>query len=142
MCLIGLWVLFFALFMGLIRHKYWSTFYSMKTCREYVLGHFLDGASDGERVNIFGFNRRIWQHIREDVKTWTLRTWESWEDTEPVRRGGREGGGWGGAESDVQRATYQRAANEGVGAKRGRGGAESNVPACNVSARGERTRGS
>lgn len=74
------WAIFFALFLGVMKKKYWGTFFSTKTGHEWVKDHFLQGASDERKMEIHRLNRSLWREIRDEVKEWTLLEWERMEE--------------------------------------------------------------
>ena len=60
------------------------TFYSTQTCKAWVCSFFTkEGASDASKMDIFTFRRRLWKHLRPEVKEWTLANWARFEREDP-----------------------------------------------------------
>lgn len=80
----GGWICSFLAILMLMQKRYWRTFFSRQTGREWVRSLFEDeGRSDLVKIMPLGFNKRLWAPIREDVKEWTLEKWTSWEEEQP-----------------------------------------------------------
>ena len=82
--LTGAWLLVFAVFLKLMKKKYRGTFISLQTGNAWAKSSFLDGKTDQVRMTVHGFNLRQWMSIREDVKQYTLESWERWEEEKPA----------------------------------------------------------
>ena len=56
------------------------TFYSTQTCKAWVCSYFTkEGASDASKMEIHKKRRRLWKHLRPEVKEWTLANWARFE---------------------------------------------------------------
>jgi hypothetical protein len=78
--LCGAWVLVFLIFLLLMNSSHRYTFYSTQTCKAWVCSSFTrEGASDARKMQSHGFRRRLWKHLRGDVKEWTLANWARFE---------------------------------------------------------------
>jgi hypothetical protein len=78
--LCGAWVIVFLLFFLLINFSHRHTFYSTETCKSWVCSYFTkEGASDASKMYIHTFRRRLWKHLRPEVKEWTLANWARFE---------------------------------------------------------------
>jgi hypothetical protein len=72
------------LFLLLINSKYWRTFYSTESSKEWLCRDFTqEGARDASKMSIHKRRRAKWNHIREEVKEWTLANWERIEAESP-----------------------------------------------------------
>jgi hypothetical protein len=61
------------------RHTFWSTV----SGRQLVQGHFLEGKTDGQKLNVFGHNRLLWEKdIGKDLKEFTHANWARWVEEE------------------------------------------------------------
>jgi hypothetical protein len=76
------WIFFFAVFLALMRKEFWGTFYSTQTGYQFVQSKFLR-EGDENKKEVFGYNKKQWLPIREDVKAWTMENWERWEEEKP-----------------------------------------------------------
>ena len=82
--LVGAFVGFAFLFLLTINGKYRRTFYSTETSKEWACSYFTkEGASDSSKMEIHKHRRAQWNHIREEVKEWTLANWERIEAESP-----------------------------------------------------------
>ena len=60
------------------------TFYSTQTCKAWVCSDFSkEGASDASRMLIHKSRRCLWDHLRPEVKDWTLANWARFEREQP-----------------------------------------------------------
>ena len=67
-----------------MNRKYWSTFYSPRSGRDYIQSFFLDNRSDDSlRIIIFNYQEDKWSEIREDVKMWVREKWPEWTRERP-----------------------------------------------------------
>ena len=56
------------------------TFYSTQTCKAWVCSYFTkEGANDESKMLIHMYRRRLWAHLRPEVKEWTLANWARFE---------------------------------------------------------------
>ncbi len=76
------WIFSFALFLRIINPSYISTFFSVKTGRQFTIDSFKNG-DDFQKHDIFTVNRRHWSTIVEEVKQWTHESWARWELEKP-----------------------------------------------------------
>jgi hypothetical protein len=82
--LCGAWVLVFLLFLLLLNSSHRHTFYSTQTSKAWVCSHFTkEGATDASKMEIHYFRRRLWKHLRPEVKEWTLANWARFEQEDP-----------------------------------------------------------
>jgi hypothetical protein len=82
--LCGAWVLVFLLFLLLMNSSHRHTFYSTQTCKSWVCSYFTkDGATDASKMEIHTHRRRLWKHLRPEVKEWTLANWARFEREDP-----------------------------------------------------------
>ncbi|GMI32546.1 hypothetical protein TeGR_g12943 [Tetraparma gracilis] len=77
------WVLAFAVFLGLMKKKYRSTFWSMETGNEWIQSYFLQGKNDAIKMNVVKFNKGKWEAIEPQVKEWVREGWMGWERDKP-----------------------------------------------------------
>jgi hypothetical protein len=74
----------FGYFMArIIVPKYRETFWSTQTGWERCERLFLDSKKDERRALVFKKNAVMWSRIKEDVKTWTMANWETWDRDKP-----------------------------------------------------------
>ncbi len=67
-----------------IKREYLHTFVSLQTSCGYVQRHFLDNeGNDLKRVEIFYWNERKWQAIRNRVREWVLGMYAVWKALMP-----------------------------------------------------------
>ena len=60
------------------------TFYSTQTSKAWVCSCFTkEGATDACKMKIHKFRRRLWTHLRPEVKEWTLANWARFEREQP-----------------------------------------------------------
>ena len=60
------------------------TFYSTQTCKAWVCSYFTkEGATDSSKMSIHTTRRRLWTHLRPEVKEWTLANWARFEREQP-----------------------------------------------------------
>jgi hypothetical protein len=60
------------------------TFYSTQTCKAWVCSFFTkEGATDASKMEIHTTRRRLWTHLRPEVKEWTLANWARFEREQP-----------------------------------------------------------
>ncbi len=63
-----------------IKREYLRTFVSLQTGCAYTQSYFLDNeGDDAMRVNIFSYNERQWQAIRDRVREWVLGACAAWK---------------------------------------------------------------
>ena len=80
----GAWILVLLLFLLLINPSHRHTFYSTETCKAWVCSFFTkEGATDSSKMEIHTFRRRLWMHLRPEVKEWTLANWARFEREQP-----------------------------------------------------------
>jgi hypothetical protein len=67
-----------------IKHEYLHTFVSLQTGRAYAQSYFLDNeGNDARRIEIFFYNERQWQAIRNRVREWVLGMYAVWQALMP-----------------------------------------------------------
>ena len=60
------------------------TFYSTQTIKAWVCSTFTkEGATDSSKMSIHLRRRRLWKHLRPEVKDWTLANWARFEREQP-----------------------------------------------------------
>jgi hypothetical protein len=79
----GSWLVFFLLFLALMKKKYRKTFFDFETGNEWAMSFFLKGDTDAKRVKPLRLNKRKWKKIRPQMKEFVLENWERWEEEEP-----------------------------------------------------------
>ena len=80
----GAWILVLLLFLLLMNPSHRHTFYSTETCKAWVCSKFTkEGATDACKMEIHKFRRRLWKHLRPEVKEWTLANWARFEREQP-----------------------------------------------------------
>jgi hypothetical protein len=78
--LCGAWVLVFLIFLLLMNSSHRHTFYSTQTSKAWVCSYFTkEGATDASKMEIHTRRHRVWNHIRPEVKEWTLANWARFE---------------------------------------------------------------
>jgi hypothetical protein len=73
----------FAVFLGLMKKKYRSTFWSMETGNEWIQSFFIQGGSDDIKMYVIGFNKAKWKAIEPQVKECIREGWMGWEREKP-----------------------------------------------------------
>jgi hypothetical protein len=64
--------------------RFRKTFLSTQTGWELAENCFLDNEEDEKRIHIFTDNAMMWSRIKEDVRAWTLSSWETWDREQPA----------------------------------------------------------
>jgi hypothetical protein len=64
--------------------RYRSTFFSLDTCKEFVIEKFRQAENDKVKYEIFGTSTRVWMSIEEEVRDWVESKWDKWEADKPV----------------------------------------------------------
>jgi hypothetical protein len=68
-----------------IKLEYLHTFVSLQTGHAFSQSYFLDNeGDDAKRVNIFFYNERHWQAIRDRVRQWVLSVYATWQALMPA----------------------------------------------------------
>jgi hypothetical protein len=73
----------FAVFLGLMKKKYRSTFWSMETGNEWIQSFFIQGGSDDIKMYVVCFNKAKWKAIEPQVKECIREGWMGWEREKP-----------------------------------------------------------
>jgi hypothetical protein len=74
----------FLLFLLLMNPALRHTFYSTQTSKAWVCSYFTkEGATDASKMQIHWYRRRLWKHLRPEVKEWTLANWARFETEQP-----------------------------------------------------------
>jgi hypothetical protein len=82
--IVSLWSVMFGFFLArVIVPEYMETFWSTQTSWERAERMFLDNEEDEKRALIFKKNTVMWSRIKEDVKAWTMGSWEMWDREKP-----------------------------------------------------------
>jgi hypothetical protein len=82
--LCGAWIITFLLFLLLMHPAYRHTFYNTQTCKAWVCSFFTkEGATDASKMEIHDKRRRLWKHLRPEVKEWTRANWARFEREDP-----------------------------------------------------------
>lgn len=76
----GFFVVFFALFLLLMRSNFRRTFFSRMTGKAFNNRIFLEGKTDEARIMVFTDHRSYWEPIREELTTWVGDMWHQWND--------------------------------------------------------------
>jgi hypothetical protein len=83
--LVGLWCVAMTFFLTRVvtpshRHTFWSLVSGRQCCQEY----FTMGATDEDKLEIFGCNRLLWESkIGSEVIEFTLQNWARWKRDKP-----------------------------------------------------------
>jgi hypothetical protein len=79
-----LWVGLFGFFLlKVVVPEYRETFWSILTGWRRAENQFLDEDEDEKRALIFKRSVFLWSRIKEDVKSWTMGSWETWDREKP-----------------------------------------------------------
>jgi hypothetical protein len=81
--LCGAWLVFFLLFLKLMKKEYRTTFLSLETGNDWAMSFFLKGDTDVKRVKPLRLNKNKWKKIRPDVRDFVVENWERWEEEKP-----------------------------------------------------------
>jgi hypothetical protein len=73
----------FAVFFLNIEKKYWNTFWSTQTSKDYSMAYFLEGGSDAIKIEVFGNSRHHWVSIEGELRKWIASNWAKWEEEQP-----------------------------------------------------------
>jgi hypothetical protein len=77
------WLVFFVLFLALMRKKYRRTFFSLETGNDWAQAFFVKGETDEIKQKTVTIKRVKWKPIAGDVKKWVNDSWEVWEEDQP-----------------------------------------------------------
>jgi hypothetical protein len=78
------WVAIFGFFMArIVVPRFRKAFRSTQTGWQKSESIFLDNDEDSKRMYIFTDNVVLWSGIKEDVKAWTMSSWETWDREKP-----------------------------------------------------------
>jgi hypothetical protein len=78
------WAVMFGYFiLRVIVPKHRETFWSTLTAWEEAERIFLDNEEDEERTLIFKRSIFLWSGVKEEVKAWTMASWETWDREKP-----------------------------------------------------------
>jgi hypothetical protein len=79
-----LWVGLFVFFLvKVVVPEYRKMFWSTKTGGQRAESIFLDNDEDAKKILVFRKNVFLWSRIKEDVKSWTMSKWETWDREKP-----------------------------------------------------------
>jgi hypothetical protein len=81
--IIPITTLCFAVFFLNIERKYWHTFWSIQTSKDYSMAYFLEGESDEIKIEVFGNSRHQWVSIEGELGKWVESNWAKWEEEKP-----------------------------------------------------------
>jgi hypothetical protein len=79
----GSWLVFFLLFLKLMKKKYRKTFISLDTGNTWAQNYFVNGKTDLEKAAMFTINMKKWKLVEQEAKMWVQDSWERWEDETP-----------------------------------------------------------
>jgi hypothetical protein len=83
-CILVAWLALFGLFVArTMSPKNRKTLLSTRTGCQRIESLFLHHKEDAKRIQIFGNSMLKWLRIKEDVRAWTLESWETWEAEKP-----------------------------------------------------------
>jgi hypothetical protein len=83
-CIVLSWAVMFGYFMTrIIVPRYRKTFWSTQTGWQRSERIFLDNEEDEERALVFRKSIILWSRIKEDVRSWTMGSWEAWDREKP-----------------------------------------------------------
>jgi hypothetical protein len=82
--IVVLWVGVFVFFLlKVVVPEYRKMFWSTKTGFQRAESQFLDNDEDEKKILVFRKNIVLWSRIKEDVKSWTMSKWETWDREKP-----------------------------------------------------------
>ena len=73
----------FCWFLTLINKKYLTTFFDMRTGKQFLCDLFRDASTDKEKFYIFSKHKSYYKSINKEIKEWlTEENWERWEEND------------------------------------------------------------
>ena len=79
-----LWLTSFVAFFLTIDGKYYPTFTSMQSGKQYVVDTFRIATTDERKVLIFKRHPDYYDSIQDEVKGWVLQNWDAWQTDKPA----------------------------------------------------------
>ncbi len=76
-------IIFFAIFVGLISAKYRVTFFSTLTAKRFKQLRFKVATNDEAKIDIFGCHPSYYAEIRDEVKAWVSANYSTWIEEQP-----------------------------------------------------------
>jgi hypothetical protein len=73
----------FAVFFLDIEKKYWDSFWSTQTSKDFSMAYFLEGENDATKIKVFGSSRHHWVSIQGELRKWIKSNWAKWEEEKP-----------------------------------------------------------
>jgi hypothetical protein len=73
----------FVVFFLNIESKYWHTFWSTQTSKDYSMAFFLEGESDKVKFLVLTCSRHHWVSIEGEIRNWIESNWAKWEEEKP-----------------------------------------------------------
>uniref|UniRef100_A0A7S2QVX8 Uncharacterized protein n=1 Tax=Triparma pacifica TaxID=91992 RepID=A0A7S2QVX8_9STRA len=74
----------FGIFVANIEMKYWNTFVSLETGKNFRIREFKEGTTDAVKAEIFKRSHRVWHPIEGEVRAWVCANWSRWDEEEPA----------------------------------------------------------
>jgi len=71
------------IFFNIIESKYFGTFISRQTGKEFAQELFKNGKDNAAKANIFWNTGKYWVGIEDDMKLWVQENWRRWEAEKP-----------------------------------------------------------
>ena len=77
-------ILFFILFLTVIKPNYLSTFFTTMTAKSFFCQCYHKAASDEAKIDIFNIHPSYYESIRLEIKELVSANWAKWNDEQPV----------------------------------------------------------
>ncbi len=76
----AIFILFFLLFVVLIRKEYIRTFFTTSSGKQFNVYKYRQAKSDQSKIEVFGSHKSYYSSIREELTEWVHENWEDWND--------------------------------------------------------------
>jgi hypothetical protein len=73
-------LLFFSVFLKNIHPKYWTTFFTTATGKQFAVSFFHSSTTDARKIEIFDHHPSFYANIREELKEWVGDNWNRWNE--------------------------------------------------------------
>ncbi|GMI28074.1 hypothetical protein TeGR_g1263 [Tetraparma gracilis] len=73
------WALAYLSLVLMVKPEWRSSFWSTRTTLDEARTTFFDGATDEEKMGIFGLHETKWRRFRGEVREWTHANWAGWK---------------------------------------------------------------
>jgi hypothetical protein len=80
----GAWLVFFFIFLLLMKSEYRRSFFSFETGSRWAQAYFLEGKTDLEKAAMFTISMKKWKPVEQEAKLWVQDSWEGWEEEQPA----------------------------------------------------------